>query len=42
MEGNLTAGTHLMKVQHQGAQPHFLDIEKGPDTMTKEQVAGGA
>lgn len=38
VEGNLTAGTHLMKVQHQGAQPHFLDIEKGPDSMTKEQV----
>jgi hypothetical protein len=38
VEGNLTAGKHLMKVQHQGAQPHFLDIEKGPDTMTKAQV----
>jgi len=38
LEGNLTAGKHLIKVQHQGAQPHFLDIEKGPDTMTKEQV----
>jgi hypothetical protein len=38
IEGNLTAGKHLMKVQHQGAQPHFLDIEKGPDTMTLEQV----
>jgi hypothetical protein len=38
LEGNLTAGKHLMKVQHQGAQPHFLDIEKGPDTMTKAQV----
>ena len=38
IEGNLTAGKHLMKVQHQGAQPHFLDIEQGPDTMTNEQV----
>jgi len=38
MEGNLTAGKHLMKVQHHGAQPHFLEIEKGPDSMTKEQV----
>jgi hypothetical protein len=38
VEGNLTAGKHLMKVQHQGAQPHFLDIEKGPDTMTTAQV----
>ena len=38
VEGNLTAGSHIMKVQHHGAQPHFLDIEKGPDTMTKEMV----
>lgn len=37
-EGNLTAGKHIMKVQHHGAQPHFLSIEKGPDTMTKDQV----
>jgi hypothetical protein len=38
IEGTLTAGKHVLKVQHQGAQPHFLDIERGPDTMTKEQV----
>ena len=38
LEGNLTAGSHLMKVQHHGAQPHFLEIEKGPDSMTKEMV----
>jgi len=38
MEGSLTAGKHIMKVQHHGAQPHFLEIEKGPDSMTKEQV----
>ena len=38
MEGNLTAGKHLMKVQHQGAQPHFLDLERGPDAMTNAQV----
>jgi len=38
LEGTLTAGKHIIKVQHHGAQPHFLDIEKGPDTMTKEQV----
>jgi len=39
LDGNLTAGKHLMTVQHQGAQPHFLDIEKVPDSMTQEQVA---
>jgi hypothetical protein len=38
MDGALTPGTHLIKVQHQGAQPHFLEIDKGPDTMTKEMV----
>jgi hypothetical protein len=40
IEGSLTAGTHIMKVQHHGAQPHFLEIDKGPDTMTKEMVMG--
>ena len=38
IEGTPTAGKHLWKIQHEGAQPHFLDLEKGPDTMTKEQV----
>ena len=38
IEGNLTAGKHVIKVQHHGAQPHFLEIDKGPDTMTKEMV----
>jgi len=38
IEGTPTTGKHLWKIQHEGAQPHFLDLEKGPDTMTKEQV----
>ena len=38
IEGSLTAGKHLLKIQHHGAQPHYLDIVKGPDTMTKEQI----
>jgi len=37
-DGNLTAGTHTIKVQHHGAQPHFLEIEKGPDSLTKDEV----
>jgi hypothetical protein len=37
-EGNLTPGSHIMKVQHAGAQPHFLEVDKGPDSMTKDQV----
>ena len=38
IEGTPSAGKHLWKIQHEGAQPHFLDLEKGPDTMTTEQV----
>jgi len=38
IDGTPTAGKQLWKIQHEGAQPHFLDLEKGPDTMTKEQV----
>ncbi|MGI8485506.1 MAG: hypothetical protein ACR2OU_14735 [Thermomicrobiales bacterium] len=39
MEGKLTAGKHVIKIQHHGAQPHFLEIDKGPDSMTREEVA---
>ena len=38
VEGNLTAGTHTIKVQHHGAQPHFLEVDKGPDSMTRDEV----
>lgn len=38
IEGNLTAGTHILKVVSHGAEPHFLEVDKGPDTMTKELV----
>lgn len=37
-EDEVKAGKHLMKLQNHGAQPHFLIIMKGPDTMTREQV----
>jgi hypothetical protein len=37
-EGTLTAGDHHVKVQNNGAQPHFLIILKGPDTLTNELV----
>jgi hypothetical protein len=39
VEGSLTAGEHLMRIENQGAQPHFLVLEKGPDDMTNEQIA---
>lgn len=38
LEGNLTAGDHLVKVQNHGAQPHFVFVEKGPDSMTNEMM----
>jgi hypothetical protein len=39
VEGALTAGEHLMRIENLGAQPHFLVLGKGPDTMTNEQIA---
>lgn len=39
VEGNLTAGDHIMLVQNHGAQPHFLVLFKGPDSMTNEGLA---
>lgn len=36
LEGNLTAGKHLLKVQNHGAQPHFVVFAKGPERMTKD------
>jgi hypothetical protein len=38
VEGTLTAGEHLMRIENLGAQPHFLVLEKGPDDMTNEQI----
>jgi hypothetical protein len=38
VEGTLTAGEHLMRLENLGAQPHFLFLAKGPDTMTNEQI----
>lgn len=37
-ENEVKAGKHLMKVQNHGAQPHFVIIMKGPDTLTRQQV----
>lgn len=36
VEGNLTAGDHTLLLQNNGAQPHFLVLVSGPDTMTDE------
>lgn len=37
-QGALTAGTQVIKVENIGAQPHFLDLYKGPDSFTEAQV----
>ena len=37
-EGQLTAGSQIVRVENIGEQPHFLFISRGPDTMTQEQV----
>ena len=39
VEGTLTAGDHILKLQNNGAQPHFLFLAKGPDSMTNDQIA---
>jgi len=38
INGALTAGDHIMRIDNQGAQPHFVDVLKGPETMTNEQI----
>jgi hypothetical protein len=37
VEGNLTAGDHIVWVANEGAEPHFLYVMKGPDGLTDEQ-----
>jgi len=39
IDGSLTAGDHLAHVQNHGAQPHFLVVMRGPDTMTDDDIA---
>lgn len=39
VDGALTAGDHHAHVQNHGAQPHFVVILKGPDSMTNDDIA---
>jgi len=39
VDGNLVAGDHVLKVENQGAQPHFFELEKVPDGTTNDQIA---
>jgi hypothetical protein len=38
VEGNLTAGDHIARIENQGAEPHFVDLMKGPDGLTDADV----
>ncbi len=37
-EGELTAGSQVIKVENLGAQPHFIVAAKGPDDLTEAQL----
>ena len=39
IEGNLVAGEHILQVDNQGAQPHFLEFAKVPDGTTDADLA---
>ncbi len=36
--GSLVSGTNLLRIDNSSDQPHFLDLQKGPDGMTRDQV----
>jgi hypothetical protein len=38
IEGNLTAGEHLLRVENLGAQPHFVEIGGVPAGTTNEDI----
>lgn len=38
-EGELVAGSNVIRVDNIGAQPHFIVWFQGPDGMTEEQIA---
>jgi hypothetical protein len=38
LDGALTAGDHVFRLENQGAQPHFLDIMTAPDGITNDEL----
>jgi len=38
VEGNLVAGEHVLRVENQGAQPHFLELNMVPEGTTNEDL----
>lgn len=39
VEGTLTAGEHILRVENQGAQPHFIDLSTVPSGTTEDDLA---
>lgn len=39
LEGDLTAGDHVVQLRNEGEEPHFLLLGVGPDVMTDDLVA---
>jgi hypothetical protein len=37
-DGALQAGQNIIKLENVGTEPHFVELFKGPDDMTKEQL----
>jgi len=38
VEGNLVAGEHVVMIDNQGAQPHFVDLSMVPDGTTNDDL----
>jgi hypothetical protein len=38
VEGSLTAGDHIFRIENVGAQPHFLEIGSVPDGTTNDDL----
>lgn len=38
IDGSLASGEHLLRIVHEGNEPHRLEIMKGPDGMTEEDI----
>jgi hypothetical protein len=38
IDGSLTAGDHVMRIENDGAEPHFLDLMSAPDGITNDEL----
>lgn len=37
-DGQLSAGNHVLRIAHEGEQPHHLQLSKAPDGVTEDEV----